>query len=122
MIARIRAEIRIHLVAQAPQLLDILLSEPDVQCTEILLDVLELLRTRNGNDIIALREQPREGNLRGRSVVFLPNGSEGLDQGVDSRPIFRLILGNRASEVTFFEIVEGFLSIHKATNKNVQLR
>ena len=98
-----------------PNLAHLLPRQPNLNSTQILLEILNLLRTRDGNDILALRHQPSEGQLA-RGTALLPG--ERLDL-LDELEVLGEILGREArrhaAEIALFEIVGRFvLARHEA--------
>lgn len=74
---------------------------------EVLVDVLDLLRPRDGNR--ALSNEPGDGDLRGGSLVRGADLLEALHEAQDGGEVLRAELGDAFAEVCLVEIVWGGL-------------
>ena len=100
----------------------------DLQCTQVLVKILglqrklliqldrlkdiartDLLGPRDRDDIVALREEPRQRNLASGRAVSFPNLLEPVRKHQDVGKVLVAIFWKDLAEITFGEVGGGFL-------------
>jgi hypothetical protein len=83
----------------------LLLAQLDLQRSHVLFDSRERSRARDGEEIVSLRQNPRQRQLAGRAVLLLRD----LGQAVHELKVLREVLGREArckgAKVALFEVV-----------------
>lgn len=82
----------LSLLDLVPDLLDLLLREMHLGRPDILLHILDLLRARDGYDVVSLRRQPRKRQLARRAALLICQCLEAVNQ----HQVLRKVLGAKA--------------------------
>lgn len=118
---RIPIPARLRLIHHRPDLPIVLFRQPHIQTRQILLQILQLLRPRDRDDILPLLHQPRQCQLPRRDSLSIGNHLQGIHQVDILGEIFVGEARGGASIVALWEVLIGAILAgeHAAAERRV---
>ncbi len=104
---------------QRVQVLFQVLDDPTISITPCSLDeratYRKLCSSRDRDNIVTLRKQPRESDLPGRRAVLLADSLQAIRDLQDVREVLLRVARHRAPEIILVEVIRPFLCVQSAS-------